>query len=188
MEKTIDTILNKEFKSALSGYNKDEVDTFLDEIITELERFQIEHKLLLDEKKILEKNNFELKMQMLALKEQRGIQGEEYQPHNATKIVTKEQEMEILNREEDTRPIKRNVNAANTQPVKPNADVEHTAMNLKMDDDVFDQDDLFGSDETTDPSLGLAKTVDESIANNFTLQERIEQIEKELNDIKNFSE
>lgn len=187
MEKTIDTILNKEFKSALSGYNKDEVDTFLDEVITELERFQIEHKLLLDEKKILEKNNFELKMQMLALKEQRGIKGEEYQPHNATKIVTKEQENAILNRGEDTKPIKRNVNAT-TQPVKSNANVEHTAMNLKMDDDVFDQDDLFTSGELTDPSLGSAKTVDESIANNFTLQERIEQIEKELNDIKNFSE
>lgn len=70
MQKTIDTLLHKEFSTKLKGYDITEVDDFLDEVISDVERLQKKYDLLLDEKKLLEKNNFELKMKTLDLENQ----------------------------------------------------------------------------------------------------------------------
>lgn len=70
MQKTIDLLINKEFAVKLKGYDKVEVDDFLDEVIADIEKIQKKYELLLDEKKLLEKNNFELKMKTLDLEGQ----------------------------------------------------------------------------------------------------------------------
>ncbi len=154
MEQTIEKLLHQEFDSKLKGYDKDQVDNFLDEVIEDIEKLQTKHNLLLDEKKILEKNNFELKMKMLEMKEK--ISGDSYSNTTQlgeTKLVTPKQAEQIKNAESTMR--------VNT-PVSESKQV---------------------TEKNAEPV-----THEDSRANDHTLQDRIEQLEKELNNIKNFSE
>ncbi len=145
MEQTIEKLLHQEFDSKLKGYDKDQVDNFLDEVIEDIEKLQTKHNQLLDEKKILEKNNFELKMKMLEMKERMGgdsISNTTYL--GETKLVSPAEQAQIQKAETTMR----------VDTPKPAEPVTH----------------------------------EDSRANDHTLQDRIEQLEKELNNIKNFSE
>ncbi len=154
MEQTIEKLLHQEFDSKLKGYDKDQVDNFLDEVIEDIEKLQTKHNLLLDEKKILEKNNFELKMKMLEMKEKMGSDVSSNTTHlGETKLVTPKQVAAIQSGESTMR-----VSTPTPQPQQ-----EATA--------------------TAEPV-----THEDSRANDHTLQDRIEQLEKELNNIKSFSE
>ncbi len=156
MEQTIEKLLHQEFDSKLKGYDKDQVDNFLDEVIEDIEKLQTKHNLLLDEKKILEKNNFELKMKMLEMKEKMGSDASTNTTHlGETKLVTPKQAAAIQSGESTMR--------VNTPTHAPQPQQEVTA--------------------TAEPV-----THEDSRANDHTLQDRIEQLEKELNNIKSFSE
>lgn len=130
MEKTIEKLLYKQFDKKMRGYSTDEVDDFLDEIVEDIEVLQKKYNLLLDEKRSLEKNNFELKMKVLNLKE----------------------EIETL---ENSKPVRRVPRAKSELP------------------------------KQEEKQAFVHETSNEQ---DYTLQERIEQLEHELDNIKNFSD
>lgn len=150
MEQTIEKLLHKEFDAKMRGYDKDQVDDFLDEVIEDIEKLQKKYSLLLDEKKILEKNNFELKMKLLELKDE----------HNNNKYSAPMTKPIITNSQNDTLKIQK-PKLEDTQPKEPN-------------------DSLLVN---TSPI-----TYEDSKADDHTLQDRIEQLERELSNIKNFKE
>ncbi len=170
MKKTIDMILNEEFKSSLFGYKKEEVDEFLDLIITEIEKLDKEHSLMLDEKKILEKNNFELKMKVLELEEV----NKKFTANNSNLThATKQVNLVSEQLHSATKPIKR-VTTDDDVKTMIISDSQQTSQTKNIN--------------TSELQLGEAKTYDESYKDDITLQERIEALELELKNIKNFSD
>lgn len=164
MEQTIEKLLHKEFEQKLRGYDKDQVDDFLDEVIEDIETLQNKHNLLLDEKKILEKNNFELKMKMLSMKEK--LESKDLNSQTSylgqTKIVSdafKNDEPKIVKA-----PVQEHTITIN----KPQQNVDPAVK--------------------SEPMLSEPITHEDAKANDHTLQDRIEQLEKELNNIKNFTD
>lgn len=147
MEQTIEKLLHKEFDAKMRGYDKDQVDDFLDEVIEDIEKLQKKYSLLLDEKKILEKNNFELKMKLLELKDK----------HNNNAYTAPATQPTIGSSQSNTLKIE-----------KPNVEQSHDS---KPNDSVL---------VNTSPI-----TYEDSKADDHTLQDRIEQLERELNNIKN---
>lgn len=148
MEQTIDKILHKEFDQKMRGYNCDSVDDFLDEVVEDIEKLQTKYNLLLDEKKILEKNNFELKMKMLDIKEKMSNRDLASQ----TSLLG------------ETKHIDSQVNQMLGNPT--------TNLQIRKENQ----------------QLGKPITHEDSKAEDHTLQDRIEQLERELNNIKNFTE
>lgn len=148
MEQTIDKILHKEFDQKMRGYNCDSVDDFLDEVVEDIEKLQTKYNLLLDEKKILEKNNFELKMKMLDIKEKMSNRDLASQ----TSLLG------------ETKYIDSQVNQMLGNPT--------TNLQIRKENQ----------------QLGKPITHEDSKAEDHTLQDRIEQLERELNNIKNFTE
>lgn len=73
MDKLIDLLVEKKFKTAVRGYNKLEVDTFLDEIIENLEEKEKENNMLIKEKEKYEKENMKLKMEIVTAKDRKGF-------------------------------------------------------------------------------------------------------------------
>ncbi len=115
MKKIIEKLLYTQFKSQLKGYNKEEVDSFLDQIVDELENFQKKYDLLLNEKKILEKNNFDLKMKILNYQEKQknnAVNSNKY-VQNATKHISELDESLKLSRKSYS------VDDENTQNISP---------------------------------------------------------------------
>ncbi len=165
MENTIELILHKEFKNKIKGYDKDDVDTFLDEIITELEKVEKKFSLLSEEKAILEKNNFELKMKLLDLEEKNNASTFDTTNLGATKLVTPMQEQEI------TKVMEEKAHAVIAEETVEEEPTQTTT--------------------AAKPELRIKKEApmqEGSRDNDFTLQDRIEQLEKELNNIKSFTE
>ncbi len=167
MEQTIEKLLHQEFEQKMRGYDRDQVDDFLDEVVEDIEKLQAKYNLLLDEKKILEKNNFELKMKMLDLNERLSSPSAQF---TQAPVQTP-----VADRRVD---LTQGINIRKETPVvtKPaNAPSEDTMQIRKP------------ATPAPEP-LGQAVTHEDSKANDFTLQDRIEQLEKELNNIKNFTE
>lgn len=173
MEQTIEKLLHQEFGQVMRGYNKDQVDDFLDEVIEDIEKLQKKYELLLDEKKILEKNNFELKMKMLDIQEKISTRNSlsNTTALGHTKLVTPVSAKQAQASAES----ERRVQIAPTEPAKP-------APAPILEDPVETTQQEFS------PELGAAVTHEDSKADDYTLQDRIEQLEKELNNIKNFTE
>ncbi len=71
IDKIIDKLYEKEFKNQIKGYNKEEVDAFLDETIEILEQLNTNNLRFEGDFKKLEQENFKLKMEILKIKEQR---------------------------------------------------------------------------------------------------------------------
>lgn len=65
---TSNEILEKDFKVDTMGYNRPEVDKFLDEIIQDYEQFKVIFKELDEEKKSLIEDNIILKQEIRSLK------------------------------------------------------------------------------------------------------------------------
>lgn len=130
MEKTIEKLLYKQFDKKMRGYSTDQVDDFLDEVVEDIEALQKKYNLLLDEKRNLEKNNFDLKMKVLNLKEE-------------------------IDNLENSKQIRR----------VPRAKIELPKQEEKQ-----------------------SFVHEASNEQDYTLQERIEQLEHELDNIKNFSD
>ncbi len=158
MEQLIEKILHKEFSNKIKGYDRDQVDTFLDEIIENIEQLEKKQNLLFEEKKLLEKNNFELKMKLLSMQEQT--------PQNAY---------------QDT--------LAHTKVVTPpnNQQLEPFISNNNLNTNVQSSEKNVVSNELMNENQQATKSENASI-NEYTLQDRIEQLEKELTNIKNISE
>ncbi len=164
MEQTIEKLLHKEFEPKLRGYDKDQVDDFLDEVIEDIEKLQTKHQLLLDEKKILEKNNFELKMKMLSMKE---------------KLESKDLTSQTTHLGQ-TKIVSEAFNNVEPRVVKPAATEQTIKINKPQEEAPKQQE--------TESLLSEPITHEDAKANDHTLQDRIEQLEKELNNIKNFTE
>lgn len=169
MEQTIEKLLHQEFTQGMRGYNRDQVDDFLDEVIEDIEKLQKKYDLLLDEKKILEKNNFELKMKMLGMQEKMSTRDSISQTTalGETKLVSPVQTTPDV---VQSKPERR-VQIAPEPQVRPEPVLESPKPAAEFS-----------------PDLGAAVTHEDSKADDHTLQDRIEQLEKELNNIKNFSE
>ncbi len=173
MEQTIEKLLHQEFGQKMRGYDRDQVDNFLDEVIEDIEKLQKKYELLLDEKKILEKNNFELKMKMLGMQEKMNSTqaASNTTMLGETKLVTPQQAEVITAESEDSA---RRVQIApqtelRAEPTPIEDEQEEVTMQVNKD-------------------FGQAVTHEDSKANDHTLQDRIEQLERELNNIKNFTE
>ncbi len=173
MEQTIEKLLHQEFGQKMRGYDRDQVDNFLDEVIEDIEKLQKKYELLLDEKKILEKNNFELKMKMLGMQEKMNSTqaASNTTMLGETKLVTPQQAEEITTESEESA---RRVQIApqtelRAEPTPIEDEQEEVTMQVNKD-------------------FGQAVTHEDSKANDHTLQDRIEQLERELNNIKNFTE
>ncbi|MFI3307852.1 MAG: DivIVA domain-containing protein [Mycoplasmatota bacterium] len=65
---TSNEILEKDFKVDTMGYNRPEVDKFLDEIIQDYEQFKVVFKELEEDKKSLIEDNIILKQEIRSLK------------------------------------------------------------------------------------------------------------------------
>lgn len=139
MKQTIEKLLHQEFGTERKGYVKDQVDDFLDEVIEDIESLQKKFNFILDEKKILEKNNFELKMKLLNLQE-------------------KLDSLEL----------------ANTTKFASSSQMSEQTINVKR------------QKPTPEQNSGEAIVHEDSKLNEYTLQERIEQLERDLDNIKNF--
>lgn len=68
----IDKIYEKKFKTQFKGYKKLDVDTFLDEIIEELEKLDAKVDRLMEENEQFSKENFKNKVLLLKIKENNG--------------------------------------------------------------------------------------------------------------------
>ncbi|MFV0246988.1 MAG: DivIVA domain-containing protein [Mycoplasmatales bacterium] len=93
MKKLINEILEKDFKSSVSGYNKEQVDEFLDFIIDSLENIEAKNKNLVLDKEELEKENMKLKVKILDLEESNNSKPKE-EPKQEE--LTQEQRIEKL--------------------------------------------------------------------------------------------
>lgn len=175
MEQTIEKLLHQEFSQKMRGYDRDEVDNFLDEVIEDIEKLQKKYELLLDEKKILEKNNFELKMKMLGMQEKMNSNQAASQTVmlGETRLVSPEQQAAATNR-----PAPAPTRQVQYAP-QPTQRIQPEEIQTSADEEVTMQ---------FDQEFGQAVTHEDSKANDHTLQDRIEQLERELNNIKNFSE
>lgn len=191
MEQTIEKLLHQEFSKKARGYDRDEVDNFLDEVIEDIEKLQKKYELLLDEKKILEKNNFELKMKMLGMEEK--MNSMQIASHNTMQDATR-----LITPQPIQQPIQQPVQQAPVyeEPVRR----QFAQPNLTATPNLTaNQTQAYRQVESTTPTVqentmefnhdfGQAVIHEDSKANDHTLQDRIEQLEKELNNIKNFSE
>lgn len=170
MEQTIEKLLHQEFTQKMRGYDRDEVDNFLDEVIEDIEKLQKKYELLLDEKKILEKNNFELKMKMLGMQEKM----------NSTQAAS---QTTILG---ETRLVTPQPAPVKEEPVR--------RVHVNPNTTLYQEPEYSRQHQTEEPTMqfdrnfGEAVTHEDSKADDHTLQDRIEQLERELNNIKNFSE
>ncbi len=177
MEQTIEKLLHQEFAQKMRGYDRDQVDNFLDEVIEDIEKLQKKYELLLDEKKILEKNNFELKMKMLGMQEKMGSAQAASQTTmlGQTKLVTPQQATVIQEQVAPATPLEEK--PARRVQIAPETELRAEPASIEED----------SVEETTMP-FGQAVTHENPKANEHTLQDRIEQLERELNNIKNFTE
>lgn len=180
MEQTIEKLLHQEFGQAMRGYNKDQVDDFLDEVIEDIEKLQKKHDLLLDEKKILEKNNFELKMKMLDMQEKMSTRDSlsNTTALGQTKLVTP-----VATPVQPTAPVE------SVEPAQPERRVQIAPAEPAIPEPApILEDPVETKPQEFSPELGAAVTHEDSKADDHTLQDRIEQLEKELNNIKSFTE
>lgn len=187
MEQTIEKLLHQEFSRKARGYDRDQVDDFLDEIIEDIERLQKKYELLLEEKKILEKNNFELKMKMLSMQEKMNTQAAVTHTTmlGETKLVTPQEEASFNRAPQPQRreePARR-VHIATQNPVY--AEQTQTFENPRGNGM---RSNSINTNQEFNPVYGQPLTHEDSNADDHTLQDRIDQLERELNDIKNFSD
>ncbi|WOO86981.1 DivIVA domain-containing protein [Mollicutes bacterium LVI A0039] len=182
MEQTIEKLLHHEFDRKTRGYNRDQVDDFLDEVIEDIEKLQTKYRLLLDEKKILEKNNFELKMKMLDMKSKLEEAEASYQQALQAQS-SNQQAVHAMNAQNEYEAIqKKALLEQQQQRIQQQRLREAEAMGITPQVDAPTQ--------TAAPAdtAGQAITHEDSKADDHTLQQRIEQLEREINNIKSFTE
>lgn len=180
MKDTIEKLLHQEFDIKKKGYEQDQVDDFLDEIIEDIERLEKKYKLLLNEKKILEKNNFELKMKMLDMKSK-------LEEQDKTKVEATLKGAYIPEPAVAPQPTVAPQPVVAPQPTVAPQPVVTPQPTVAPEPTVVTQPQSTPKTLET-PSLGQAVTHEDSKANDFTLQQRIEQLEREINNIKSFDE